>query len=859
MRYFSRSHSVYAKGDCECAVLTAMHYREALREGLDYEAPEEQEEEEEEEEESTESEEEEESEDSEQEEPTPPPSPPKRNMKHVKPPPKNIFQEKLDIDIDAFERPVFPKSEKEAKRIEKANKQNAFLKSLPEETFVNLTAAFEKSKVRSGTEIIRQGDDDGYYYVISKGECEVEVNGVKQANAVRKAGESFGEEALKTRAPRKHSIIAKSDVEVFKVDQATYRKLLQKDAHEERMRKRAMLENLAFLDTISDENREKLLAIMQEKKFRKGEKIVKKEDSGKTFIIVAEGEVTCGKVASKYRGEREDMKLGPGQFFGQQLLYAVRDPVKGEVTGSKSGTVYTISKEDYRKVIGSSLDLVPVEDRTLGAITALQRSRGKYLSEGEILRLSHRIHNIKYKAGDIIVQEGVETEAAIYIVREGRVHSTQGGNERLKGRMTTLLNAGSHFGEELFEEAKKNGEMTGISKYQLIADSKCIVGVLTIHDCLDALSDDNFKPAGKKDENEKSKKKVSKKPPKSKQAKWPKCDIDLHDLERLVCLGQGNFGQVWLVEDKQKRRLGKKPCVIKIQAKQHLIETGQAKVCIDEKQLLQCVQHPFIVDLVNAYQDPGYVYMLLEYLPGGELYNIMNPMEGTAVLPEPLAKFYALSIADAFAYIHSKNIIFRDLKPENILIDAQGYPKLIDFGFAKRIDGKTFTLCGTPGYLAPEVVLNVGHGKAVDHFQLGVLIYDMLAGESPFFEDDVDQEELFRMVIEDDIPDMDTEISDEAWDLIEGLLEKDPRNRLGSLKRGERDILHHKWFDEIPLPALRKRTFSPPWKPDIPDPWDTSNFEDWSDLEDITAGGCPELAPEDAKMFARFDQPWDGT
>lgn len=164
----------------------------------------------------------------------------------------------------------------------------------------------------------------------------------------------------------------------------------------------------------------------------------------------------------------------------------------------------------------------------------------------------------------------------------------------------------------------------------------------------------------------------------------------------------------------------------------------------------------------------------------------------------------------------------------------------------------TFTLCGTPGYIAPEVVLNKGHGFSYDHWQLGVLIYEMISYESPYFEEDMDQMELHRTVVEDPVPEIEEPISPEVWDLILRLLEKDPTQRLGSLSRGERDISHHSWFKGLSLSKLRKRSIKAPWTPDVKDPNDTSHFDDWEDLEDITMRNDPKLTEEQARMFDDF-------
>ena len=197
-------------------------------------------------------------------------------------------------------------------------------------------------------------------------------------------------------------------------------------------------------------------------------------------------------------------------------------------------------------------------------------------------------------------------------------------------------------------------------------------------------------------------------------------------------------------------------------------------------------------------------------------------------------------------------------------VDREGFPKLVDFGFAKLIDGPTYTLCGTPGYIAPEVLLNVGHGKSYDHWQLGVLIYDMLSFDPPFYDPDDYEFELNRKIVHDPVPKIFVGVSTDAWDLITGLLTKDPKQRLGSLKKGDRDILHHAWFGDLDASELRGKHIEAPWAPEIAqddsndgndDPYDTSQFEDYSELDDITTREeytSQKLSPDQEKLFEAF-------
>lgn len=193
-----------------------------------------------------------------------------------------------------------------------------------------------------------------------------------------------------------------------------------------------------------------------------------------------------------------------------------------------------------------------------------------------------------------------------------------------------------------------------------------------------------------------------------------------------------------------------------------------------------------------------------------------------------------------------------DLKPENVLIGNSGYPILIDFGFAKKLTGKTFTLCGTPGYLSPEIVLSQGHTFSADHWAYGILIYEMLCGYSPFYEEGIDPTELYRSIAEDDY-ERPINSSDVACDFLGKLLVKDPVLRLGSLAGGESDITSHPWFDGMDPILVRKQGLEVPWRPDLSDPFDVRHFDDWSEVEDKSLGCYPPLKPKEELIFDDFE------
>ena len=234
--------------------------------------------------------------------------------------------------------------------------------------------------------------------------------------------------------------------------------------------------------------------------------------------------------------------------------------------------------------------------------------------------------------------------------------------------------------------------------------------------------------------------------------------VGLDDLEKISILGEGQFGEVWLVEatvlEDEKLRFA-----LKTQHKQDDIRCEEAEFAIRmEMEILWDLQHPFICDLIHTYEEDSSIHMLLGLITGGELWEVIHKEDAngdwaSGLASEEHARFYSLAIADTLDYIHSKRYVYRDLKPENVMIDSEGYPVLVDFGFAKQLKSestKTFTFCGTPNYVAPEIIKNIGHDKGVDHWALGILIYEMLSGDHPFYFDGMDNTELFQNICEED-------------------------------------------------------------------------------------------------------------
>lgn len=258
-------------------------------------------------------------------------------------------------------------------------------------------------------------------------------------------------------------------------------------------------------------------------------------------------------------------------------------------------------------------------------------------------------------------------------------------------------------------------------------------------------------------------------------------------------LGRGAFGFVTLVEAKGETY------ALKAVKKCQIVETGQQTHIISEKKIMSMMKNPFLVNLIATFKDKLRVYFLLDVCLGGELFTILRQRR---YFDEPTAQFYAACVVEGFDYMHSMDIVYRDLKPENLVMANNGYLKIVP--------EKTYTLCGTPDYLAPEIVTGQGHGKGVDWWTFGVLIYEMLASFPPFFDDDPIQ--TYRKIIKGRIK-YPRYFSSEAKDVVGNLLKLKPTRRLGVIKGGTENIRNHAWFKKFNWRAFKDLKLRAPIQP----------------------------------------------
>ncbi|KAG0767672.1 hypothetical protein G6F57_008129 [Rhizopus arrhizus] len=297
--------------------------------------------------------------------------------------------------------------------------------------------------------------------------------------------------------------------------------------------------------------------------------------------------------------------------------------------------------------------------------------------------------------------------------------------------------------------------------------------------------------------------------------------VTLNDFNFLYVLGKGNFGKVMLAEDKYDKKL----YAVKVLKKRFIIDNDEIESVRSEKRIFLAAnreRHPFLIGLQSCFQTESRVYFVMEYVSGGDLmWHIQREP-----FSERRAKFYACEVLLALEYFHSQGIIYRDLKLDNIMLGLDGHIKVADYGLCKEnmwYESTTGTFCGTPEFMAPEILLEQKYGRAVDWWAFGVLVYEMLLGQSPFRGEDED--EIFDAILEDEIL-YPVNMSRDSVSICQRLLTRDPKKRLGAGPSDAAEIKEHPFFQGVNWEDMLAKRVPPPFCPTINGPLDTSNFDE---------------------------------
>uniref|UniRef100_A0A671LCP8 cGMP-dependent protein kinase n=1 Tax=Sinocyclocheilus anshuiensis TaxID=1608454 RepID=A0A671LCP8_9TELE len=426
-----------------------------------------------------------------------------------------------------------------------------------------------------------------------------------------------------------------------------------------------------------------------------------------------------------------------------------------------------------------------------------------------------------YNKGDYIIREGEEGNT-FYIIANGKIKVTQSTQDHEEPQIINTLGKGDYFGEKalISDDVRSANIITDEDGVEcLVIDRETFSQTVGTFDELKKYLQSYVEILARDDKKRNAKRSGSRTTPttpvshdmielKERESNFAST-IPFSCLEVIATLGVGGFGRVELVKAKNENETFALKCI----KKRHIVDNRQEEHIYSERRILLETNSPFIVKMYRTFKDNKYVYMLLEACLGGEIWSLLRDRGS---FDEYTAKFCVGCVTEAFDYLHNNGIIYRDLKPENLMLDTDGYVKLVDFGFAKKLKcgQKTWTFCGTPEYVAPEIILNKGHGLSVDFWSLGILIFELLTGSPPFTGSD--QMIIYTFILKGiEKMDFPKKITKRPGDLIRKLCRQNPSERLGNLKNGITDIKKHRWFTGFSWSGMKSRSLISPLKREV--------------------------------------------
>jgi len=613
-------------------------------------------------------------------------------------------------------------------------------------------------------------------------------------------------------AVQKKQGISGQSVDPDKAKAIADRPRIEKDFRSKQLIREAIMEN-DFLKHLAPSQVREIVDYMEKKKIAAGAFVIREGDSGSHLYVSSEGEFEVIKDGKQVLG-----KLGIGKAFGElAILYNCKRTAS--IRALTNGEVWMIDRDVFQQVmVNSGVQRLKDQLQFLKQVPLLSK-----LPEDILAKLSDAFELVHFTKGDYIVRQGTHGDV-FYIISEGQVRVTrriEGKNEEEEIR---FLSRGDYFGEQALLK-------TDIRTANIIANTK-------VTECL-ALDRESFfqlvgdlKELKEKDYGDLSSALRAKlKPFGDKKVSKEFESLTLNDLEVIQTLGCGGFGRVELVQLVKNGGKEKRTFALKCLKKKHIVDTQQQEHVYSEKRIMMNCSHQFITSLYRTFKDRKYVYLLMEACLGGELWTILRDK---GWFDDLTTRFYVACVISAIDYLHSQGIIYRDLKPENLLLDSQGYVKMVDFGFSKVIPqgNKTWTFCGTPEYVAPEIILNRGHDRAVDFWSLGVLMCELLMGTPPFTASD--PMKIYNIILRGiDQIHFPRHVTKTAISIIKRFCRENPTERLGYQKDGIEEIRRHRWFAGFHWDGLEARSLPPPHIPKIKSLTDASNFDKYPRDVDI--------------------------
>jgi len=658
--------------------------------------------------------------------------------------------------------------------IKKALLNHFVFTSLDTSQIDRILGNFFYCKVEQGKYVFKQDDEASCFFIVDQGKLQVNIN--EQDKSILGPGKPFGELALLYNAPRSASILALEDSFLWGIDGYTFRQMVQEMIIKDISQNKMFIEKVPFFKNLTPEQNESVASILIKEKFMPNDFIVHEGDNADSYYIIQKGSV-C--IISK---EGVEVRvLNEGDTFGEAALLEFNNVRQMSVKAKTEVVCLALGRETLINILGDKVQNIACrnilkwgfeKDPWLSKLTQVQKEK-----------VFENMKNFNVKQGTVVLKKGDRCNK-IMVPIDGNLVDHSGNIICEKGNVLGSF----YFLMENMDKKMPEDIMTdteGIYSEIILQDFAFLIG-----GALQVVIKNN------ENSHEKQMTRIN---------EDKELDLPLTSLVYLKKIGQGQFGNVYLVEDKQERLYA-----LKTVSKAKVFSLCLEKHIQDERRVLKKLKFPLIMEFFRTYKDETNVYFLTEYIAGMELFDVIREI---GLLNKLEAQFYIGSMILAIEYLHTQSIIYRDVKPENVMIDATGYPKLIDMGTCKTLGKpgfRTFTIIGTPTYMAPEVVSGKGYSFTVDYWSIGICLYEFMCGFVPFGENSDDPYEIYNEILTKRL-DFPAYMKDnEAKKLMQQLLNRMPEVRGNGAIAA---IKAHSWFNNFNWDKLLEKQIIPPYTP----------------------------------------------